>query len=168
MSSDRYQRLALPGYVLAALMFVFPVVDIWVISVPTDWGDVQWRFGFLGTMTRVAETLVLALLLTFMLAAMLRHRRRLRVMSVVALVAFVVMLGISALFAFDALEVRPMLNPQFAGPFDRVMAVGMLKIIAWTVILAAFSWAGFSSSRRLARQRRIRPDESSVTVLPDS
>ena len=151
---DNLRKLALPGYVVVAFMLLMPVVDVVAISLPLEPGDLQWRFGFLGTMTRFLETPAMGLLLLTVMAAMLEHRALLRAVSVVCILGAVVMLGISAIFALDALQVRNDFVPQVQLPFDRVIAVGMLKILLWTAILAGFGWLslGLSRPRHVARE----------------
>lgn len=147
MSESRYSRLVLPGYFLASLLVILPIVDIVMISLPLEFGEVQWRFGFFGTLTRAANTPLLGIVIAFMLAAMLGHRRRLRAMSAFFVVIFVVALVVTILFALDALQVRTDFNPQFQRPFDRVMAVGMLKLIVGTALFGAFGFIGWGLSR---------------------
>jgi hypothetical protein len=149
--------LAVPGYSVAALLVLFPLLDSAISVFPPRFGEIAWRFGAAGLFSRALMTPILGLLLAFSLALLLEHSRVQRAISVFSALVGVVVIAVVGLFLLDAMQMRAQVRPEAKTAFDVASLVALGKYGIGTLVLAAFSVSGWRSSRgAFASKKRVR------------
>lgn len=142
------RRIAVPAYLIAALLILFPLLDTALSVLPPRLGEVSWRFGAAGLFSRALMTPLLGFLLAYAVALLLEQRRVLRAFSVLNAVLAVVLLGATTLFILDAVQMRAQVNPQAKTAFDVATLVALAKYGLGMVVTVAFAVTGWKGSRR--------------------
>jgi hypothetical protein len=139
---ERLKPLALPSYVVAALLVLIPVADTVLALTPLHPGAVAWRFGALGMGSQAVMTPLLGGLLALVTAAILGHRRGVRALQVLAVLAAVLLLAASVLFVLDAAQTRASIRATAKGVFDKASVVALVKYFIGVATSVAFALAG--------------------------
>jgi hypothetical protein len=147
---ERLRPLAVPVYVVAALLIAIPLADTILSVMPPRPGDVAWRFGALGLGGQAVLTPLLGALLALVTAAVFGHRRTLRAVQIVAALAALVFVAASGIFALDALQTRPSIQAAAKGAVDRASIGALAKYAIGCAALVVFAIA----SHRLLRRNR--------------
>ena len=143
--SDLASRFLAPGYGVALLFIVLPVLDTFSQVWPFAPGNPSWRYGTVGVGANYLISFVFGLGLACLIAALGGHRRTLRVLALVSGLAALVLLLASVSFVLDALEVRPGVprdNPNTLWLFDVGAAKAVFKYGVNALALAALALAG--------------------------
>src|SRR6185436_14060598 len=102
----RRDSLLKAGYLVALLLVLGPLLDAVVRTWPMRLGDERWRYGTTGILLNTLTTPLLGVFMAMVIAAALEHRRTLRVIAGVTLVAGVTVLAAIAAFGLDYLQLR--------------------------------------------------------------
>ena len=183
--ADRDEVRAFAGavYPLGFLLLIVPLVDVALRAYPFRFGAPDWRFAAFGTLFGNVGTMLIGLALIGIIAAYRGNALLLRVLSfrgqsgqttgsVVAILTGVLVLGLLALFALDALQVRqtapealrrPILTSAIGAATAALFGAASLfgvGIGAWIS-----SRAGWRTARRGGRQVAPNPMvvQSSIT-----
>jgi hypothetical protein len=157
--------LALPGYLIALSLVFFPLLDAVLSIWPPQPGQVAWRFGAVGLLSRAVMTPLLGLFIAYAVAFALEHRTVLRVISVVSLLAAIAIVGALGLFGLDALQMRSQVVAQAKKAFDAASVTAVMKYLFGVVMLAAFAWGGWKGARSGVERRRVREGGSRESPL---
>ncbi len=163
----RARNLAVPAYLTALALLVFPIVDVTVASWPLRTGSVAWRFGTVSLVGRTLITPLLGLLLACALAAVLEHLQALRTFSVLNALATLGLAGLAVLYVLDALQLRGQVGIDQVARFQLGSAATLAKLglgALITLTLAVVSWG--ISGAMAARVRRAQADEGGRIVAP--
>ena len=170
--NEPLKPLAWPAYGVAFLLVVIPVADTVLGVLPVRMGEVAWRFGAAGMMSRAVMTPLLGLLIALTTAAVFRHRMAARVLAILSFVGTALLLGGIAVFSLDALQARAQVRPEAASAFGIASGVALAKYALGAVVTALAGIAGWKVSRRssaAAPTRRHRePDAARAAVLLES
>jgi hypothetical protein len=148
--------LALPGYLIALSLIFFPIFDSVLSIWPPQPGQVAWRFGAVGLLSRAVMTPLLGLFIAYCIALVLEHRAVLRVISVVSVLAVIAVVGGLGIFGLDALQMRSQVVAQAKKAFDAASVTAVLKYLFSVVMLLAFAWGGWKGARGGLERRRTR------------
>lgn len=155
-------------YPVAAYLMVMPVFDVVMRSVPLNVGNEAWRYAVLGITFTNMGTFLLGWALTIMVAAVQGRRWLLRTMFVASVVAMLVTLGLSGVYALDALQLQGVAKPAQRAFFMKGAATALLA-----AFLGAVSFAALAVSARRAIQGRgpegtkaVSSDQT-ISVLPN-
>ena len=160
-------RLGLPAYLLAAILILFPVLDVLTSVWPFQPGSVTWRFSTVGLLIRVAVTPLLGLVAAYAAALLLGHARVLRVLSAISGVSLLVLLVVLGVFVMDGMQMRSMVSDEAVSRFrsGAVAALGKAGLgLLFLVLLAMSQWRAGGALER--EQRLTRPRASGVVVPP--
>jgi hypothetical protein len=166
-----YNRIAPCLYLLALILFIVPFVDAAVSITPFHVRNVQWRFGAVGLLTNTLLTPAVGFMLAVVTAALLQHIRTQRVLSIVAWIGAVVLLGLLVVFALDALQTRAMVRPEMMRPFVLASTVAVCKLVLWVIASIVFARAARTprglrrSAEAPAASMLIRDAQTSSTVV---
>lgn len=163
------RRVAVPAYLVAAILVFFPVLDAVTTVWPPRSGDLAWRFGAAGLVSRSLVSPFLGLLITFSVALLLDHRRTLRLFAVVTGLLALSFASLAILFALDSVQMRARVAPESLSRFDLAWLVGIGKLGVAGLSLLTFtivSWIASRSSSRRARRRQ--PELDSVALVSPS
>jgi hypothetical protein len=137
------RQLSFPGYLVAFALMLLPLMDALLQVLPIRIHEARWRFGTFGLMSNALLIPLFGIWFALALAAYFDHRRFQRVLAFVCFVTAVVALGLLAIFALDALQVRSQVRgapAQFA--FNVASVVATFKCLLATLGLVALGIAG--------------------------
>ena len=161
------RALVTAGYAVAVLLVLVPLIETLITVWPVRPGDVAWRFGAAGLITRAMLTPLFGILLGTVLAVALAHRRILRS---IALLCGLLALGLcvsSGLFALDTLELRATVRHDMKPGFDVAALQAFSKLLLFGVVASLFGLGGWSASRPAGVARdQSRPEARSLLVRP--
>jgi hypothetical protein len=150
----RRDGLLKTGYLVALLLVLVPLLDALVRTWPMRLGDERWRYGTSGILLNTMTTPLLGVFVAMLIAAALEHRRTLRVIAGVTLVAGVTVLAAIGAFGLDYLQLRASVTAEAMGGFDaasrKAIVLGLLSA-AVTIVLGI---AGWRAAGRLVGSRR--------------
>ena len=136
------------------LLVLVPLLDALVRTWPMRLGDERWRYGTSGILLNTLTTPLLGVFVAMLIAAALEHRRTLRVIAGVTLVAGVTVLAAIGAFGLDYLQLRASVTAEAMGGFDaasrKAIVLGLLSA-AVTIVLGI---AGWRAAGRLVGSRR--------------
>ncbi len=124
---DRLKPLSLPAYTVAFLLVFVPLADTAAGLLPVRYAEVQWRFGALGLLSQTVMTPLLGVLVALVVGAVLGHRRRLRFLEVLMILAALVLLAAGGLFALDAVQTHISVRPEARLAFARATVIALAK-----------------------------------------
>jgi hypothetical protein len=152
---NRYRFLLVPGYLIGASLTLIPLFDAVMSAMPLRPGDVGWRFGFEGLMSRAIMTPMLGLLIVLVCATAFEHRRVVRVVAILAAVAAASSLILIVFFALDALTLRRQVRPDTLRAFDLASLGAVAKYLWGSIVLTVVAAGSWKNSR--ARPTREEP-----------
>jgi hypothetical protein len=154
---SRIRSLAVPAYLMAALLVLFPLGDTLLTVWPLRLGTVSWRFGAVGIFSRAMMTPLLGLLLALAVAALAKHSRARRGIALLAGLQALVLLIVIPLFALDTLQMRSQVRPEALAGVDVASTIAATKLLLTAVVAAALCAAGVRRTRWDAqRSGRVR------------
>lgn len=156
-------RVAYLGVYFFMFILVFwPVADLVTNTWPTQLGNVQWRYGFMGLLSGFLHTPILGLMIAMITALSLGHRRVLRSLSGVCL-AGAVLLGLVVLFfALDVVQVRAMRPAGQLSSFTAGALIAELKHVTAFVALSLLGFGGWKTAGALSGDASAKADPGLV------
>ena len=148
------KHLSVAVYTIAALFFLAPIVETVLSIAPWRFGEVRWRFGAMGLVSRASLEPVLGLLLAFVMAWYAQHRGMLRAISIVSYLGALLVALFTGLFILDALQVRAALNDAGKNAVAIAALAGSVKFSLVMVGLLVLGVCGWRTSRRV-RAREV-------------
>jgi hypothetical protein len=150
------RRIALPAYLVAFLIFLFPLLDTAMSVWPPQPGEVAWRFGAAGFFSRALMTPLLGVLNAFAVSLYLERRTVLRALAIASGIAVVMIVGVMGMFMLDALEMRSKVALGMKFAFDVASVVALVKYGAGMLVALAFAVVGWRASKRAAAPKGAR------------
>jgi hypothetical protein len=132
------------------LVFV-PVLDIAMSVWPPQVAEVGWRFGAAGLFSRAVLLPLLGLLLLFAVALDARRAGFLSALAWLAAGGCLVLVGVTALFTLDGLQMRAQVVEELKVGWLVNMAGALLKYLIGAVGLALFAQVGLRGAKRFTR-----------------
>ncbi len=148
------KSVGLLGYVLAALLIAVPLADAAASLTPLRPGDVTWRVGAVGVISRAMLLPGVGAVLGYAVALRLEQWRVQWVVSFASALAALASIGALVLFTLDALETRAMMAPADRGALALVSIVALGKLAVFVFLFGALAAISWRTSRRTARARR--------------
>lgn len=148
VDTDRLKGLAVPAYVTAAILILFPIIDTGTALLPARTGELAWRFGALGLVSQALMTPLLGGLIALVTAAVFGHRRALRVVQILGWIVVALSIGAIAMFLLDAVQMRSTVRPELKGAVDKASAVAMVKYLVTAGVAATLALASQKSLKR--------------------
>jgi hypothetical protein len=142
-------------YGLAALFFIHPVADLLTNFIPIEFGNVQWRYAFVGLLSNYVLTMLAGIVFAAVAAAISRQNRALQWVAGVAAVVALVLAITTIVFILDVLQLRVSVPPEEKLLFK----IGSLKAVAKLAVavlyvgaVAIAGWLVTGRTRRTSRQ----------------
>lgn len=153
-SSLRISPLAYRGIYFFMFVLVFwPAADLLTNAWPTQFGNVQWRYGFMGLMGGFLHTPILGITIAMIVAFVLGHTRMLRVLSGLSLAGAVLLGLVLVFFPLDVIQVRSVRPPAQSTPFLAGALIAELKHLTSFVALLLIGLGGWRTARTLGSER---------------
>src|SRR5262245_33970611 len=93
-------------YLFAAVLISTPLIDLVSTAWPPRFGDMSWRYGFLGLGAGYLHTPMIGLVIAMATAYWQEQMGPLRLLGIASLVVAVVILPVLALWPMDVLQMR--------------------------------------------------------------
>lgn len=156
MVTAQQRRLAVPSYIAAGSLIVFPIFDQAMQLVSTaKIHDARWRFGASGLLSNLLVLPVAGLMIVFLIATALEHRVFQRVLAALSgLAASVILLG-TGLFVLDAVQVRSLMTPAMTISWAVASSTAVIKLIIATIALTWFALAGVRNTKGSKSAQRV-------------
>lgn len=134
---------ATPVYLLAAGLFLFPLLDAFPAMLPLRPGQTAWRFGAATIASRALLVSLGGLVLALTVAALHGHREVQRWVGFLAASGAVVLTGTLPVFTRDALVMLEQVQGEGRLPFMTTTGVTALKLTTFWLLGSLTGWAGF-------------------------
>jgi len=148
MTRSHPSQWAISGLYLFALVLVFsPMMDLASTVWPARFGELAWRYGFLGLLPGYIHTPILGLIMAGLLAYGQGHTSVVRVLAALSLVGALVLLSAMTAFALDVLQMRGLRPPEEQ---TAVLVGGVLqevKYLTACVVLALLGLGGRATAK---------------------
>lgn len=154
-------------YPVAALLALVPTIEVTAGAWPFQPGELSWRFGVGGIVLKTLVTPLLGILLAMVAGVALEHRRTVRALGVLCLVAAVGTVLVAATFTLDFLQLRAIVEPRMRSGMTVASGTALLMAALIAPAAAALGVGGWKATRRAgpARARRSARAEG-VLVTP--
>lgn len=158
------KAFALPGYLVAFLLFANPLFDGLTNIWPPQPGSERWRFGAIGSLSNLLLLPALGLLIALALSIIYDHRIFRRVLGWVCAVSAVLLAAVLVIFILDFFQIRALVRPQVKSVMTIASTAACAKLFLGILFLVLLSRAGLSGLKGGMR-KPIAPPESSPTTL---
>lgn len=148
--------MALPSYLAAFALIVFPIFDqLMQLVATTKLDDARWRFGAAGLLSNLFVLPVVGVMIVLVIAHTFGHRRFKRLMAVLCLLAAASLVVATGFFVLDAVQVRSLMRPEAQSSWLVATSTAVFKLLVTIVCLSGFgyaSWRSSSASRSTVRR----------------
>lgn len=162
----RFKYLALPGYLIAILMIVVPVVETALGVLPLRMSEVSWRFGAVGLMSRATLTPIIALFGALVLSTVLEQRNVQRTIGFVAAILGVILLAVALLFTIDAIQMAGVVRPEGKKALIFASTEALVKFSLFTIALFVLARAALKSTATRVAGQKSKKDVIVVNRMP--
>ncbi len=150
---DILTRLRWPIYFIAIGLALIPLADFALSILPLDPGNLRWRWSALGLLSGFFFTPLFAIILVAFVAAELEDRLTLRVIAILNLLVVIALLGLTALYGLDIIQLRADLPENDRLPFYMSTVRALTKYVFGII---ACLWLGIAAFRT-SRAERTKP-----------
>jgi len=155
------RQMAGSAYLVAAILILFPAVELVQDAWPVRLDEVVWRVTAVGALSRMILTPLLGLLLAFALALFLEQWRVVRTLAWVNVVLVVMLAGGLVIYGLDAARVRGDLARAAQHAYDLGIVISFAKYTLGGLVLAALLY----SQARVLRTVRKQAARAAAEVL---
>jgi hypothetical protein len=151
----RSRVLIATGYWLALLLLVLPLLEPLVTLLPPRPEQIRWRLLAFGALSQSLLLPMLGGVVAVGTAVLLGHRRVVRTLAFVAMMAGVVLGAVAMLFTLDLVQYRSAIGPELKEVYQ---VAGVNYLVAFLLSAVFMMWIGAAAWRAAGRSsgRRIR------------
>lgn len=161
------QRLRWTLYGLAAIVYLFPQMDMLSSVLPLRPLDVRWRFQFTTLFGQSMLTQAMALVGAGLVARITRHKSMASLIRFVAFVEAALILPLSARFVLDFRQIRPAIKEELRGRLQIVTYKTCLELLLAALLIAFLWWQLELREKSSAIQVKTRKRRRRVRVTSD-
>lgn len=151
------------AYGMAAMLFLFPLLDALVAIVPMEVGEVSWRYHALQRLSAALLPSLLGVLLALAFALFLEQTRVIRGIAIASGTWAVLVVGAALWFIAASADVRAGSLARDKTAFDVASTVTVLKYAAAAIVAVAFAAPGWLAARRIRHEAHLATPD---TVAP--
>lgn len=157
-------------YPVAAALMLFPLSDIASRLFPLNFGNLQWRFAFLGLSMSALSVLLIGTALLGFTGALRENRTVLRLVSAFASLIVILLVVSLVFFSLDTLQMRgmitnPAMKPQLAKMALSAAVAGSVHFVGFLGVAIAAVKAARVAGARVAKGAAKAADPSSMLVM---
>jgi hypothetical protein len=161
------ETVAKPIGLVALLLVVVPVFDLFANVWPLRPTSLHWRFGTSGLLSGFLLTPLLGMALLTAVAAVNGRRGSLLALTMASAAGALILTALVPLFALDFLQLRGTVPPAEKALFDASGVKAVVKHAASALALAVLAVGNFRLWRAAyARRRADAPNRSVLVVQP--
>ena len=157
---NNFRQLAPGAYLVAAVLFFFPLVDSSFSLSPWNVGSAQWRFGAVGLMSNTLMIVALGALIAVATSVLAGQDRPRRIIGLLCWVLAIVLLVAIAGFGLDAVQSRLQIRADLMNSYSIASLTAEVKLL-----LGALSFALFGRAARNDNPVRSDSHVQAVGVL---
>jgi hypothetical protein len=139
---------------------VVPIGEAVTAAYPWDPASAQWRFGAAGLLSRALLIPCVGLCLTAGVAGVMRHRRTLRALAVLAGIVCLSLVVLTGTFALDAVQSSSLAQGELRATFWIASVNALVKYLGVGLVCAILAVCAWRGSVRPADGER--PEAKSV------
>jgi len=162
------RRLRVPGYVVASLIILVPVIESIAGAWPFQIGGAAWRLTAIGTAAGVVGTPILGLFLMLILATMSGQRGVLWLISSSCILGGALCLAGSGVFALDAVQLRSQVRIAVAGRYNIASAWTVVKLWLSSATLLVLGVSSYQTADTIRRRLTTRIQKNGSLTLQTS
>ncbi len=152
------RRFATPLYLVAALFFFTPVLDVFLNVWPWRPALEEWRYGAVGAAANYLVSMVFGCLLASVTAAAWGHRRSLRVLAVAGWLVAALLAALTLEFILDVMQLKARVPQEDQPGFELGAFKAVVKYVASIVCTVVVGVVGWKSAREMPRPQDDRSD----------
>lgn len=156
---QKHSSLVGMGYVVAAVLVVFPLVDLLANVVPITPERINWRYGSYGLASGFVLTVVLGMGLAFAMAAASGDRTVIRVLAVISVLGGLGLIVTGGIYVLDALQLRDTVSNEARSSFLIGTVKALFKNGISGLALIWIAWAGWRGSAAAKGETQKRTKE---------
>jgi len=141
------RAVARTGYLIGLLLIILPLVDTVPVLFRPHVADVRWRFGVEGIMSGALMTPLFGVFVLMAAAAVLDHRRILRLLAALSGVAALCLVAAAVLFALDMGQVLHAAPPAGRGDISSASLKALTKMVLSAMVAAGYTAVVWRASR---------------------
>lgn len=157
---NNFRQLAPAAYLVAGVLFFFPLVDSSFSLTPWNVGSAQWRFGAVGLMSNTLMIVALGALIAVATSVLSGQDKPRRVIGVICWVLAILLLVAIAGFGLDAVQSRRDIREDLVNSYSIASLTAEVKLL-----LGALSFALFGRATRNDNVVRSDPHTQTGGVL---
>lgn len=153
---DPLRRLAPAAYCIAALLIGVTLIDFLGNAWPFLPGEVNWRYGVIGSLSIYLLSPLIGLLIASVIAALAPHPAMSRIIGALSLLSGVlVLLGLVS-FGLDSLQVRSAAAPDAKWVTTTSFVLASVKLFAGAVTMILLGVADLRTGKDNSSKKRER------------
>jgi len=164
-SAISLRTLRSAGYLIAAMMIVLPLVDVIARTTPYRIHSPAWRLELVNLASNSVGTGILGLLLMLGIAAASGDRGVAFFAAGLSGVATVGWVGLTGVFALDALEMRGQPDANATNQYDAVTIWLAIRVLIAIVMLLALAVSGFRAAKVIRREFARTPSKGNPALV---
>jgi hypothetical protein len=153
-------------YGLAILLVVFPVVEGILGAWPLRFGDLRWRYGFIGLFSRSFTAPLFGVFLALVVGAICQHRVFNKVLAIACFVWVGVALLAMGSFSLDGLHMRATVPAEGTAGFAASMLLAFTRYGIGMVVALLLGVAGWHAVKSPAMGREKEKGGSLLVRAP--
>jgi len=142
------------AYSLCVVLVFWPAADLLTSAWPTQFGAIQWRYGFLGLMSAFLHTPILSIALAMALAFWIGHSAVIRGLAIVSLLGSLTLFLVMVFFALDVIQLRNATPPESLAAFQVGAVSSELKHLTAFVTLSLLGVGGWKTAGIMSHKSR--------------
>ena len=158
----RVRYLGWTLYLFAFLFITAPALEFLYSTWPMRLGQINWRFGTVGLASQSLMVPLLGVFAVVLAANLLGHRVFQLVLAVVNAFLALVGLAVLAVFALDAIQLRPNVAPAAAVGYSSAAIKAAFVQLFTILMLAVFAWTGLKIWLAERKARRRTPETAAL------
>ena len=146
---------AVAAYSIAALLFLFPLLDALVAVVPMQPSEISWRYAAFVRFSRAMLPALLGVLLAFSFALYLEQQRVVRSIAIASGVWAIALIAATLFFIVTAADFRAGSLARDKTAFDVTTTISIIKYVAAGLVAIAFAAPAWNAARRIRHEARL-------------
>lgn len=138
---NNFRQLAPGAYLVAAVLFFFPLIDSSFSLSPWNVGSAQWRFGAIGLMSNTLMIVALGALIAVAAAVLSGQDRPRRIIGMISWAIAILLLVAIAAFGLDAVQSRRDIRADLVNSYSIASLTAEIKLVVGALSFALFGRA---------------------------
>jgi hypothetical protein len=148
-----------------ASMIVMPLIELYIRASPFRIHSPAWRLSLVGNISGAISAPILGLFLMFAMAVVAEDKGVTYLVSSLSGLAAVICLGVTGLFALDALQMRNQVQANLAESYGLASSWVAAKLIVSVIVLLVLSISAVRAAQGVKRSTSQTSGKSSSVLV---